>query len=130
MPSAQLKSFAKKSGKSMADLERYWDEAKKESKEKFGSKKAKGFWPYVVGIVERRAGLRKVHEHISFTDFVVLESRMDAEGWYVEKNDKMIEGPMEESEADARVKELGGDAKGYSKTYQTDYALRRQMDKD
>lgn len=35
MPSAQLKSFAEKSGKSMADLERYWDEAKVEAKKKF-----------------------------------------------------------------------------------------------
>ncbi len=73
MPSAQLKSFAEKSGKSMADLERYWDEAKKESKKKFGSKKKKGFWPYVVGIVERRAGLRKVHESITLRDFLDLE---------------------------------------------------------
>lgn len=73
MPSAQLKSFAEKSGKSMKDLERYWSEAKKEAKEKFGSKKHKGFWAYVVGIVERRAGLGKMHESISLRDFIDLE---------------------------------------------------------
>lgn len=79
MPSAQMKSFADKSGHSMADIERYWDEAKKESKKKFGSKKDKSFWPYVVGIVERRAGLRKVHESISFKDFLDLETRVSDE---------------------------------------------------
>jgi len=79
MPSPQLKSFAEKSGKSMKDLERYWDEAKIESKKKFGSKKKKGYWPYVVGIVERRAGLRKVHESISFRDFLDLESIVSQE---------------------------------------------------
>ena len=73
MPSAQLKSFAEKSGKSMKDLERYWDEAKVEAKKKYGSKKNKSFWPYVVGIVERRAGLRKVHESITLRDFLDLE---------------------------------------------------------
>ena len=74
MPSPQLKSFAEKSGKSIKDLERYWDEAKIESKKKFGSKKNKSFWPYVVSIVERRAGLRKVHESMTFKDFLDLES--------------------------------------------------------
>lgn len=76
MPSAQLKSFAEKSGKSMADLERYWDEAKVEAKKKF-KKKNSSFWKYVVAIVERRAGLRKVHEMISFKTFVNLENRAD-----------------------------------------------------
>lgn len=57
----------------MKDLERYWDEAKVESKKKFGSKKNKSFWPYVVGIVERRAGLRKVHEALTLKDFLDLE---------------------------------------------------------
>ena len=74
MPSPQLKSFADKSGKSMKDLERYWDEAKIESKKKWGSKKHKSFWPYVVGIVERRAGLRKIRESITLKDFLDLES--------------------------------------------------------
>lgn len=72
MPSAQLKSFAKKSDKSLADLERYWDEAKKEAMKKFGKKNA-SFWKYVVGIVERRAGLRKVSESLTFSDFLHLE---------------------------------------------------------
>lgn len=128
MPSAQMKSFAEKSDHSMADIERYWGEAKKESKKKFGSKKHKSFWPYVVGIVERRAGLRKVHESISFSDFLHLEESMgDQEGWYVERRDKLIEGPMEEYEAEAKVKELGGDARGYSKTYMSDYELKRKV---
>lgn len=128
MPSPQMKSFAEKSGHSMADIERYWGEAKKESKKKFGSKKNKSFWPYVVGIVERRAGLRKVHEAITLRDFLHLEEAMgDEEGWYVERNDKLIDGPMEEAVADAKVKELGGDAHGYTKTYVSDYELKRKV---
>lgn len=75
MPTAQLKSFAKKSGKSIGKLERYWDEAKAEAKEKFGSKKAPGFWPYVVAIVERRAGLRKTVKEHSFKEFISSEPR-------------------------------------------------------
>lgn len=127
MPSAQMKSFAEKSGRSMADIERYWGEAKKESKKKFGSKKHKSFWPYVVGIVERRAGLRKVHEAITLRDFLALEESMGTEeGWYVERRDKLVDGPMEEYEADAKVKQLGGDAHGYSKTYVSDYELKRK----
>jgi hypothetical protein len=76
MPTAQLKSFAKKSGKSIGKLERYWDEAKVSAKEKFGSKKKPGYWPYVVGIVERRAGLRKKLKECSFRDFIALDEEM------------------------------------------------------
>ena len=71
MPTPQLKSFAEKSGKSIGKLERYWDEAKVSAKEKFGSKKKKdGYWPYVVGIVQRRAGLRKTVKECTFRDFI------------------------------------------------------------
>ena len=70
MPTPQLKSFAEKSGKSIGKLERYWDEAKDSAKEKFGSKKKAGYWPYVVGIVQRRAGLRKTVKECTFSEFI------------------------------------------------------------
>jgi hypothetical protein len=77
MPDAQMRSFAEKSGHSMADIERYWDDSKKEALKKFGSKKDKSFWPYVVAIVERRAGLRKgkVKESLTFSAFMLLEAK-------------------------------------------------------
>lgn len=69
MPSNVLKGFAKKSGKSMSDLERYWDEAKKSVKENYpdvavGSDR---YYKIVVGIVKKRAGLS---ESLSFPETV------------------------------------------------------------
>lgn len=48
------------------------------------------------------------------------------QGWYIENSkNRIIAGPMLENEAKKKVKELGGDAKGYSITYISDYAARR-----
>lgn len=52
------------------------------------------------------------------------------EGWYVEKNDKIVDGPMEEQAAKKKCKELGGDAKGYDTTYVSDYQLKRATMKE
>lgn len=43
-------------------------------------------------------------------------------GWYVTNaNDKEVAGPMSELKARAKVKELGGDAKGFAVSYVSDY---------
>jgi len=58
MPVPMLKSLAKKSGKSLADAEKYWDEAKQFASEKF-KKKDDRYWAYVAGITKRRLGLNE-----------------------------------------------------------------------
>jgi hypothetical protein len=54
MPSAVVKSFAKKSGKSVETVENYWNEAKAEARKE---KKSGNIYPYVVGILKRRLGI-------------------------------------------------------------------------
>ena len=56
MPVPALKSLAKKAGKSLRTLERYWEEAKK-AWEALKDKHGKNKWAYIMAIVKRRAGL-------------------------------------------------------------------------
>lgn len=56
MPAQTLASIAKKTGLSLAKVERYWIEAKKEAAKKF-DKDSDSYWKYVVGIVKQRAGV-------------------------------------------------------------------------
>ena len=47
-------------------------------------------------------------------------------GWYVTNaNDKEVAGPMSEKEAQKKASELGGDEKGYTVSYVSDYANMR-----
>jgi len=57
MPAPVLKSFAKKSGKSIEELERFWNEAKKAATEKGLEKDSPQFFAFVTAIVKKRAGL-------------------------------------------------------------------------
>ena len=59
MPAAVLKSFAKKSGKSIEELERFWNEAKKAATEKGLEKDSPQFFAFVTAIVKKRAGLNE-----------------------------------------------------------------------
>ena len=56
MPVSALSSIAKKSGKSLNDIERYWEDAKK-SAEEAGEKDN---YAYIMGIVLKRAGLESL----------------------------------------------------------------------
>lgn len=56
MPSALVKSYAKETGKSVAHVERWWDEAKEQALKKFPDK-GPSYWAYVNGIVEKRGKL-------------------------------------------------------------------------
>jgi 8-oxo-dGTP pyrophosphatase MutT (NUDIX family) len=82
MPTAQLRSLAAKSDKTLGDLERYWADAKVEAHHKF-KKKDKHFWAYVVGIVKRRAGLSE--EDISFKTYLLLIEDDKAHGKALER---------------------------------------------
>lgn len=70
MPAATVKSYAKKSGKSIATVEGYWEEAKKSANVAWkGKKKDEHYWAYVSGIVKKRCGLT---ESVTFKEFVEL----------------------------------------------------------
>lgn len=69
MPTPQLKKYAEKSGKSLEEIESYWEEAKEQAGKKFKHGTPQ-FWAYVSGIVKRRAGLK---ESLTFGDFVLME---------------------------------------------------------
>ena len=52
-----------------------------------------------------------------------------AVGWYVENKDgKTVAGPMAEAAAKKKAQELGGDAKGFSATYVSDYDAKRMCE--
>jgi hypothetical protein len=60
MPSAMLKSLAKKANVSIDKAEGYWKEAKKSAAKTFGTKESNfgdKEWKYVTSIVTRRLGL-------------------------------------------------------------------------
>lgn len=112
MPTAQLKSFAEKSGKPLADLERYWDSAKADAAEKFkhGSKK---FWAYVVGIVKKRAGLS---EQLTFKDFIALREDFEIDEDLKRKTTVQLEKGLTYKEALAACpwKKSYGDCRAFS----------------
>lgn len=62
MPTPALKSLVEESGKSMADAERYWSEAKKTTKEKGIPEGSDKFYQYVMGIVKKRMGLASINK--------------------------------------------------------------------
>jgi len=57
MPTATIKSYAKKSGKSVKKVEEYWEDAKKAALDKGIPEDSDNFWAYVNAIVKRRCGL-------------------------------------------------------------------------
>ena len=59
MPVKSLEVIAKKSGLSIDKVEKYWDKAKKIAKEKF-KETDDAFWPYVMGILKRMAGVSEM----------------------------------------------------------------------
>ena len=67
MPSSLIKSFAKRTGKSISKIEGYWDEAKKSASDKGLKKGDPSFYAYTNAIVQKRLGLR---EGFSFKDFL------------------------------------------------------------
>jgi hypothetical protein len=58
MPAASIKSFASKSGKSEAEVERLWNKAKERAKEQGHTED----WPYIVGILKTMLGMNEETE--------------------------------------------------------------------
>lgn len=65
MPNAVVKKYAEKTGKSVAEVEKVWDEAKEQTKDKF-KEDDPSFWAYVNGIVKKRLGLSESIQLIEF----------------------------------------------------------------
>lgn len=77
MPSSVVKSFAQKSGKSVAEVEKIWNDSKTEAS---GHKVFKGynpnFWAYVTAIVKKKLGIK---ESLKFSEFSqILDEEKDS----------------------------------------------------
>lgn len=69
MPNAVVKSYAAKTKKSVAHVEKMWDDAKKSADKTFDGKKGPRYWAYVNGIVKKRL---KITESFTFKEYVDL----------------------------------------------------------
>jgi hypothetical protein len=69
MPNAVVQSYAEKTKKSVAHVEKLWDEAKKSADKTFDGKKGPRYWTYVNGIVKKRL---KITESFTFKEYVDL----------------------------------------------------------
>lgn len=60
MPSKTVKAYAEQSGKSVDEVEKIWDETKKEAKKKFPKgEEDPDYWAYVNATVRKKLGLDK-----------------------------------------------------------------------
>ena len=92
MPVPVLQSFAKKSGKSIEELERYWNEAKEAANKKGLDPDSPQYFAYVTSVVKSRAGLK--------------ESLIEFCQWIVEEGSELLEqesdiSPEEQADIDA-----------------------------
>ena len=67
MPNAVIKSFADRTGKTVAEVDAIWNETKEEVKKKFKEENP-AFWSYVNKVVQNKLGLSKGKK--TFKDFV------------------------------------------------------------
>jgi hypothetical protein len=93
MPVPVLQSFAKKSGKSIEELERYWTEAKEAAKKKGLDPDSPQFFAFVTSVVKSRAGLKE--SLIEFCQWIVEEGSD-----LLEQEDSGI-SPEEQADIDA-----------------------------
>ncbi len=95
MPVPVLQSFAKKSGKSIEELERYWSEAKEAATKKGLDPDSPQYFAYVTSVVKSRAGLK--------------ESLIEFCQWIVEEGSELLEqeaaevSPEEQADIDAKA---------------------------
>ena len=107
MPAPVLKSFAKKSGKSIEELERYWNEAKKAATEKGLEKDSPQFFAFVTAIVKRRAGLKESLEE--FWGWILDTILNEQEEEEVVAEVPPAAGPSEEDDVDKPPKNDKGE---------------------
>lgn len=64
MPNSLIKSYSERSGKSVSEIEKMWDEAKVAAHKKFKNEDSR-FWAYVNTVVRKQLGLKsKLKEHL------------------------------------------------------------------
>lgn len=78
MPVPYLKKLHEKTGKPMLELEKLWDQCKKEATA--ADKDAKHYWGYVVFLLKKKLGLS---ESLSFREFVDIENEVLPQGDHV-----------------------------------------------
>ena len=66
MPTPLIKKYAEKTGKTVAEVEAIWDEAKEAASNAFHGNKSPKYWAYVNGIVRKRL---KLSESMTFKEF-------------------------------------------------------------
>lgn len=93
MPVPVLQSFAKKSGKSIEELEGYWTEAKEAAKKKGLDPDSPQFFAFVTAIVKQRAGLKE--SLIEFCQWIAKEGADLLEG------EEAAVSPEEQQDIDA-----------------------------
>lgn len=71
MPNALIRSYAKKSGKSVDEVEKMWEQAKAEAHSKFATEDGH-FWAYANATVSKMLGMK---EHYTFKKHLGKESR-------------------------------------------------------
>ena len=71
MPSNIVKSFAKKTGKSEAEVEKLWDQAIAAAKKQYPDKEGDDLFPIVTDILKKMVGLKESTE--SFEDILKNE---------------------------------------------------------
>lgn len=77
MPNNVVKSLAKKSGKSVDDVEKLWDKAKKIAVDDGRSEDDEDFYPYVTGILKK---MLKIKEDLDDETILGLISEMTGTG--------------------------------------------------
>lgn len=71
MPTRLVKSFSKRTGKNISEVEKLWEKAKKSALSKYDQNDPE-YFPYVVGIVKNMLGLKE--EYLFLNKFKKLLS--------------------------------------------------------
>ena len=101
MPAQQLKSFAEKSGKSLKEVEKLWEQAKAIAKKEYADAKDDKFYAIVTGILKNSLGLKEE----TFLDMV--DSEMSNLSEMCGKKHMKEEDDMDKDDEDEEVDEEG-----------------------
>ena len=77
MPNSVVKSFSRKTGKSIDEIERLWDKSVEIAKKKGLAKDSDRFFAFVVGILKRMLKLQKKEDLLKDDAEAILEGYMD-----------------------------------------------------
>lgn len=104
MPAKQLQSFADKSGKSLKEVEKLWDQAKAIAKKEYPNAEDDRFYAIVTGILKKSLGLKED----TFLDLV--DSELSHLSEMEEKKKDMEEDDEDEEVEDVKKKKKKKDS--------------------